>query len=238
LPSEAYQLAEDQIARLQKELRHRPPFGLLALSVAITLFLASSHFTAVIDAMNRIYGVLETRSLVKIRLVAVAMTIVQAAILICSLIAIVAGPEILAWLRVRSDVQLIAALIQWPIIVVMLLLSFALTFYVGPDAEQKWEWITPGSVVGTVGLLIFTLLFRVYVQHFADYDKTYGSLGGVMVLMFWFWASAFLLLTAGQMNKVIEDASPLGKDFGRKTDPTVPPDFKALEPTSAGRPKP
>lgn len=235
-PPEAYKVAEDQIVRLQDELKHRPPIGLLLVSLAVTLYLASSLFAAVIDAMNRIYGVEETRSILKIRLTALVMTVIQAAILLGSLIAIVAGPEILAWLRMPSEFQFLARLIQWPVIAIMLLVSFALTFYVGPDADQKWEWITPGSMLGTAGLLIFTLLFRIYVQHFADYNKTYGSLGGVMVLLFWFWVSALLLLVAGQMNKVIEDASPLGKDYGRKTDPTEPPDFKAIDPSPLGKP--
>ena len=113
--------------------------------------------------------------------------------------------------------------------------SFALTFYVGPDADQHWEWITPGSLVGTILFLIVSLLFRVYVQNLANYDKTYGSLGGVMVLLFWFWISSVVMLSAAQMNKVIEEASPLGKNYGQKIDPTITPDFQAMEPEPAPR---
>jgi membrane protein len=125
------------------------------------------------------------------------------------------------------------ALIQACVIIVMVLLSFALTFYIGPDADQKWEWITPGSIAGSIAFLACTLLFRVYVQHFTDYNKAYGSLGGVMVLLFWFWVSSVVLLTAGQLNKVIEDASPLGKNYGQKTDPTEKPDYAEMAPEMA-----
>jgi membrane protein len=229
-PREAYAVAEDQIGRLQDQMRRRPPIALLAGSVAMTLWLASSLYTAIIDAMNRIYGVTETRSFVRIRLTAMVMTIIQACILLGSLIAIVAGPEILAWFGFPSGTIVVAAALQWVVIVVMVLLSFALTFYIGPDADQKWEWVTPGSIAGSVVFLMFSFLFRLYVQHFANYNKTYGSLGGVMVLLFWFWVSSLVLLAAGQMNKVIEDASPLGKNFGQKRDPTDPPDFQVMEP--------
>src|SRR5262249_17529149 len=113
--------------------------------------------------------------------------------------------------------------------------SFALTFYVGPDAEQRWEWITPGSLLGTVVFLATSSGFRQYVQHFANYDKTYGSLGGVMVLLFWFWISSLVLLSAAQLNRVIEEASPLGKRYGQKTDPTTAPDLRAINPEPSSR---
>jgi membrane protein len=229
-PAEAYGVAEDQIARLQETMRRRPPVGLLLSGLAVTLWLASSLYTAVIDAMNRIHGVTETRSFVEIRLTAIAMTIIQATILSGALIAIVAGPEILQWLHIRGQSALLALALQWLVVVVMVLLSFALTFYVCPDAEQRWEWITPGSLVGTVAFIAFTLLFRVYVQNFANYNKTYGSLGGVMVLLFWFWVSSLVLLSAAEMNRIIEDASPLGRNTGQKTDPTQAPDYSALRP--------
>jgi membrane protein len=232
-PREAYTVAEDQIARLQKELHTRPPIGLLAGSFAITLWLASSLYTAVIDAINRIYGVAETRSFLKIRVMAILMTILQATILLGALIAIVAGPEIMHWMHIRGHAASLAVLFQWVVLVVLVVLSFAVTYYVAPDADQKWEWITPGSLVGTTVFIAFCFAFRLYVQRFANYNKTYGSLGGVMVLLFWFWVSSVVLLAAAQMNKVIEDASPLGKNYGQKQDPTEAPDFAAMTPEPA-----
>lgn len=233
-PKEAFEVVKDQIARIQDQ----PPVGLISLGLVITIWLASSLFVAVIDAMNRIYGVVETRPFWKLRLTAIVMTLVQAVILVGSLLVIVAWPQILGWLGLSAPAAALATAVQWVVVILMVLLSFALVFYVGPDAEQKWEWITPGSLVGTVVFLVVTFLFRVYVQNFANYNKTYGSLGGVMVLLFWFWVSSLILLSAGQMNKVIEDASPLGKSYGQKIDPTVAPDFKSMEPepaTSRGR---
>jgi membrane protein len=228
-PAEAYRVVKDQIARLQNE----PPVGFISLGLVITIWLASSLFVAVNDAMNRIYGVQETRPYWKLHLIAIAMTVVQAVILIGSLLVIVAGPQILTWMGLSPLATRLAAIVQWLVVTVMVLLSFALTFYFGPDAEQRWEWITPGSFFGTIVFLIETCLFRIYVQNFSNYDRTYGSLGGVMILMFWFWMSSVIMLAAAQVNKVIEDASPLGKNYGQKIDSTEVPDLKALAPEPA-----
>lgn len=231
-PKEAYAVAEDQIRRLQDQLKHRPPIGLFVAGLAVTLWLASSLYAAIIDAMNRIYGVVETRSIVKVRLVAIALTIFQAAIFLSALIAIVAWPQILRALHVGGSTAWLLTAAKWAIVLLMVLLSFGLTFYYGPDAETRWEWITPGSILGALAFGAFSWVFRIYVQDFANYNKTYGSLGGVMVLMFWLWVTSLVLLTAGQMNKIIEENSHLGKGRGQKVDPTEKPDFGAVEPRS------
>ena len=98
------------------------------------------------------------------------------------------------------------------------------------DVEQRWVWITPGSFYGTAAVLGFTLLFRVYVRNWGNYQETYGSLAGVMVLLLWLWVSSLVLLAAAKLNQVVEEASPVGKSKGQKSDPTSPPDFAAMEP--------
>ncbi|HWE37585.1 MAG TPA: YihY/virulence factor BrkB family protein [Isosphaeraceae bacterium] len=227
-PREVSGLVMDQIARIQAH----PPVGLLSVGVVIALWLASSLYLAIIDAMNRVFGVTETRSLLRLRLAAILMTIVQATVLIGSLVVIVAWPQILRALGLGEN-RLVAALVTTVKLVgiyVMILLSFALTFYFAPDADQRWEWITPGSLMGSTLFILTSLAFRVYVQNWGNYDKTYGSLAGVMALLFWFWLMALILLTAAEVNKVIEAASPLGKPYGQRTDPAEAPDFQAMPP--------
>ena len=229
LPAEASKEIERQLSRLQSE----PPVGLISIGLAITLWLASSLFVAVIDAMNRIYGVRERRGFFKLRLIAILMTVLQAAILVGSLLVIVAWPYILRRLGLGASGEFLATLAQYAGVEVMVLLSFALAFFVAPDAEQNWEWISPGSIAGSLLFLGATLLFRVYVHNFANYDKTYGPLGGVMVLLFWFWISALILLGAAQVNKIIEEASPLGKNYGQRINPADAPDFASMKPEPA-----
>lgn len=229
VPTEASAVIEEQIARIQKQ----PKAGLISVSLAVTLWLASSLFLAIIDAMNRIHRVTETRPFWKLRLTAIVMTILQAMILVGSLLAIVIWPEVVQAIGLSRPAAYLAMAIQWLVVVLMVLLSFALSCYVGPDADQSWEWITPGSFVGTLAFLLVSFGFRVYVKNFGNYDKAYGSLGGVMVLLFWFWISSLVLLTSAQVNKTIEDASPLGTKIGQKQGPAPAPDFDAMKPEPA-----
>ncbi len=212
-PNEAYVLVRDQIARIQNE----PPLALLSLGVVISLWSASSLFLVVIDALNRTYGVKETRSFVKLRLRAFAMTLIQAACLLGSLVAIVAWPQILGLLGLEPGgaVAWVAAAVRWTVVFLMVLLSFALTFHVGPNAQHRWAWVTPGSLAGTIAFVVFCVLFRLYVQNFGSYNKSLGALGGVMVLLSWFWVVALVLLGAAEMDRVIEAGSPTGKTPAR-----------------------
>jgi membrane protein len=226
-PQDVTHIVEDQIVRIQKE----PPVGLLSVGLVILLWSTSTLYTVIIDSLNRIAGVKERRSYVKIRLIAILMTIVQSTILVGSLVAIVGWSWFLRKMGVSSTPnQVLATAALWVGLFVMVLLSFAVTFHIGPDADQRWEWVTPGSLFGTVAFLAASLGFRYYIEKFTHYDKTYGSLGGVMVLMFWFWISSVVLLVAAQVNQVIEDASPLGKRYGQRTDRTNPPDLAHAEP--------
>ena len=226
LPQEGYNVVADQIARMQAS----PPFGLLSIGLFISLWSASSLYLAIIDAMNRVYGLIDTRSFLKLRVTAIFMTVVQAAIFLVALGAIVAGPEVLRFLGLKGNMAVAGVVTQWVVVVLVLLFSFALTYYVGPNSTQRWRWITPGSVIGVGVFLVFSYVFRIYVHNFGNYDKTYGSLGGVMILLLWFWISSVVLLSGGQINKVIEDAKLLGSGPGSKVDPAIPPDFKAIEP--------
>jgi membrane protein len=97
----------------------------------------------------------------------------------------------------------------------MVLLSFALTFYVGPDARHRWAWITPGSMTGTIAFLVFCVLFRLFVQNFGSYNQSLGALGAVMVLLFWYWVVALVLLGAAEMDRVIEAGCRIDRTAAR-----------------------
>ena len=119
----------------------------------------------VMDAMNRIMGVQETRPLWKVRLMAMLMTLSQAAILIVAFATTLAWPQILRWLGLSQAAAVLATLVHTVTVFAMILLSFAVANYFGPDADQRWEWITPGSLLGTLVLLCVSMLFRIYVQN-------------------------------------------------------------------------
>jgi membrane protein len=122
----------------------------------------------------------------------------------------------------------LATVARWAAVFLIVLLSFALAFAVGPAARRRWAWVTPGSLAGAVAFLIFSYLFRLYVQYFGGYDRAYGPLGGIMVLLFWYWAVGLVLLGAAEIDRAIEAAAPLGKSPAQGIDPTVGPEFGAV----------
>ncbi len=203
LPRTAVHILENQVARIQ----NRPPYGVLSLGVLISLYLASNVFLAATAALNRIYGVRESRSFWKLSLIAMALTVVEAIILLAALLTITLWPQLAAWLEWSVAVAAIATAIQWAVTVLALLLSFALALYMGPAAPHRFKWITPGSVVATIAVLTISVLFRVYVQNFGSYDTLYGSLAGIIVLLFWIQITSFTLLVGALVNQVICSAA-------------------------------
>jgi len=212
LPPEAAAMLAGEL----ENIRQRPSPGLLSFGTLALLWLNSSLFVSVMDAMNRIMGVEETRPYWKQRLIAIAMTLILAVILIVVLASTILWPQILGWLKLDAVTAFLVTAIHALTVFVMVLICFAVALYFAPDAEQRWEWITPGSLLGSLVLICVSFLFRFYVQRWGDYGATYGSLAGIVVLTSWMWLCSVELLVVAEFNKVIEDASPLGKDYGER----------------------
>jgi membrane protein len=208
-PNEAYKIVVDQIARLQA----MPPLLVIPLSLVLTLWRASSLFREIIDALNRINDSRESRPFWKVWLVSFFMTVVQAVIVFLAMVAIVGWPQIMALLGLKSQEASLIGAVKWLVLFVMILLSFAMMFHAGPGAVLKHKWVTPGTLFGTVAFLAATSLLRVYLQNFASYENAYGTLGGVFVLLFWFWITSFVLLIAAEMNRIAQYASQKREEF-------------------------
>jgi membrane protein len=201
LPNEAYEVVADEIARIQKQ----PPIGLLSVGLAVSLWLASSLFRTVIDTVNRIQGVRETRPYWHLALTAIGLTALEVVIMLGTMVVLVVWPQLRGWLGWTDRAVAGETATEWLIVAAGILISFSLTSYVGPNVRRRWKWVTPGSVLGTLAFLASGLLLRVYVQYFGNYGKTYVSLAGVMLLSFWFWIAAVILLVALQIDRIIED---------------------------------
>lgn len=210
LPAEAAKVLTGQLQYIQEQ----PSAGLVSFGTIAVLWLNSSLFIAVMDAMNRIRGVSETRPYWKQRLIAITVSIFEAIVVILGLASTLLWPQIMSLLRLDFATATLATVIHGLIIFLLFLVSFACALYFGPNADQRWEWITPGSLLGTLLLLGVSYLFRFYVQTWGDYNATYGSLAGVVVLLSWLWLCGLVLLLAAEFNAVIERASPLGGDPG------------------------
>jgi membrane protein len=220
LPGDALQLVQENV----HDLVTRPRGGLLSFGLVAALWSSSSAITAITEGLNRAYDVQENRPFWKVRLIAVLLTVGLSLFIIVALILLTFGPQIGGWIADQVGLgrifQVAWNLLRWPVIVGLLVVAMALVYYVAPDVEQRWQWITPGSVVAVLGWLAASLGFSYYVNNFGSYNAMYGSIGALIVLLTWMYVSGFFVLIGGEVNSEIEHASARGKDPGEKQLPT------------------
>ena len=204
--------------------------GLLTLAFAFTLWSSSSAVVSMCSTLNAAYDITESRPWWKVRLIALALTAGLAVFILASTTLVVAGPKIAEQLADMAGLGRAFVwtwtIAQWPVVFVLVATGVALVYYFAPDAEQEWIWITPGSVFATLLWILVSIGFSFYLDNFGDYNKTYGAIGAVMVLLLWFYLSGLAILIGAELNAEIEHASPYGKDVGEK----VPGEKKKIGP--------
>ena len=217
LPGEALSLVRDNVAALVTEQRG----GLLSFGILAALWASSSAITATSDALNRAYGVKDGRPWWKIRGTAILLTLGFSLFIIAAVILLMFGPHLGSWMAnavgLGSIFETVWNILRWPVIVGLMMVALAILYYFAPDVEQEWRWVTPGAVFAAVGWILSSLGFSYYVNNFASYNKTYGSIGAVIVLLTWMYLTGFFIIVGGEINVEIEHAAPGGKAPGEKT---------------------
>jgi membrane protein len=209
-PGPATQILGDRI----RQLGGQQNVALLGFGAVAALWSASGGTSALITALNRCYDVKEQRPWWKVKLIAMGMTVVSGVLaLLAALVAVATAP--LADV-VGGPLGMAISWLRLPVAGLAMMFLWALLYYVLPDVEQSFRFITPGSVLGVVLWVIASWGFSEYVSNFGSYDRTYGSLGGVIVLLLWMWLSSLVLLVGAEINALIEHRSPEGKRQGAK----------------------
>jgi membrane protein len=196
---------------------------MLAVGFVLALWSLSGAMQTVMWATNLAYERDETRGFVKKRLIALAMivcSVVAFALVFCLL---VLGPHMTDWVGGavgnRTLVTWVWWIAQWPILVVGLMAAFATVLYLAPDiSPPKWHFVSPGAVFAVVVWLAASALFALYTSQFASYNKTWGSLSAVIVMLTWLWLSALALLLGAEINAEAERSRELrrGEPAGRR----------------------
>jgi membrane protein len=222
VPESATAFLEDQLLGItQSQAESAFTFGAI-ISIALALWGVSGAFRSVMEAMNVMYEVEEDRSFWKVYGLSIFMSLAVVVLLIGALVLVVFGQSIGVTVADLVGLGAVFAtvwtILQWPVVACVVLFAFALIYYFAPAAEQRFRWISPGSIIAFVFWLIFSLLFSLYASTFGgnSYNETYGSLAGVIVLMLYVYYSALIMLVGAEMNQVIEWHIPGGKDEGDK----------------------
>ena len=173
------------------------------LGILTALWSASSGMKALITGVNLAYDETEGRKFVKLRGLSILMTLGAMVLLAVALALIVGFPAVPdSW---PTPLQWTAAILRFVLLAVLLMAGLAALYRYAPDRDSpKWSWASPGSVVATVLWVLASVGFSVYVNAFGNYNKTYGTLAGIIILMFWLYLTAFVVLVGAELNAEME----------------------------------
>lgn len=238
MPAEAAKLIGQQLLNVVHQSGGKKGLGLV-VALAIALFGARNAAGSIITALNIAYEEKERRSFLVVNLLALAMTAAAVVVALLALLAVAA----LGFLQdlvpdLPGIVVALGKIVAYVLLVLAAAASAATLYRYGPSREEpRWQWITPGSLFTAVTWLILTLLFGIYVSSFASYDKTYGSLGAVIVLLTWMYLSSYVLLVGAELNSEVEHqaASP-GQTALRAEDVRPAPSEPCEVPPEQARP--
>lgn len=188
-------------------LSHRSG-GLLSFGFLFTIWSASNGLYAVMQQLNVVYDVAERRPFVKARAIALLLTLSFFVLVVGAFGLIVFGGMLQSYvgdhLGWSAGLRVVFAVLRWIIIVAAVHLAFALVYYLGPNVEQRFVLVTPGSVFATVALLVASFGFKLYVSSFANFDAVYGSLGAVIILLMWLFVAGWVILLGGEINELVQ----------------------------------
>jgi membrane protein len=207
LPADAASLLRRTLAEIQRGAGG----GLLSVGAAAALWGASRGMVSIMTTLNVVYGVTSRQPWWRRQLVAVALTTMFSVLALGALISIVFGERVgraaAAWAGLGGVFTAVWDLLQWPLGLLFILTGIDLVYHLAPAVRQRWYWLTPGSAFAGVAWLAVSLGLRAYVSQFANYNATYGSIGGVILLLLWLYLSGMALLVGGEVNSVIARAA-------------------------------
>jgi membrane protein len=166
--------------------------------------------------MNVAYEETEKRSFLAVNLLSFAFTL--AAMIVGILLIVVVGvvPTVLSFLHLDGMTNILVLVFRWPLLLVAVAVGISILYRYGPSREPaRWTWITWGAALATIVWLAASLVFSWYLQNFADYNATYGSLGAVIGFMMWTWISVLILLAGAELNAEIEHQTARDSTTGK-----------------------
>jgi membrane protein len=182
---------------------------LVIVGIAIALWSASGYVGAFMRASNAIYGVEEGRPFWFKRPVQFAVTLVLVLLLAASAIAVVLtgglATQVGKVLGIGSSAVTIWDIAKWPVLLLVVAFMFSILYWTAPNVRHAgFRWLTPGGLVAVVLWIIASLAFGFYVANFSHYNKTYGSLGGIIAFLVWLWISNVVVLFGAELNAELE----------------------------------
>ena len=232
-PGEAKEIATSTLEELQRD---RSTGGMLVIvGLAVALWSASNYVGAFIRASNAIYEIDEGRPFWKVRPLQIGVTIVMVLLLaLCALAVVLTGPlaeTAGSLVGLGSTAVAMWEIAKWPVIAIVFMAMLAFLFYAAPNVRHpSFRWVSPGAILAVVIWLIASGAFAFYVANFGSYNKTYGTLAGVIVFLTWLWISNIAVLLGAELNAEVERGRQIERGMDPDKEPFLEPrDRRKLE---------
>jgi len=182
---------------------------LLSLGFVTALYFATNGITNLMRAFNKSSLVIEKRTWWERRAIAIALTVVISISLLAAIIVLIAGETAISYLKSHIDTKghfwfYVVAIARWIILITIFLISISLLYRYGPANKEKWKFLSTGSILATALAVLTSMGFNYYINNFSSYNKVYGSLGTLIILMLWLYLNSLILLIGFELNASID----------------------------------
>lgn len=203
-PPGSFDLIMNQLTSLTQQATSTRSLAFFG-GLLVAIWSANSGMKALFDAMNVAYQEDEKRSLVRLNLLSLGFTFCALVVAIILIAAIGVLPAVLKYLWLDDWQEFLARLARWPFIILVFGCGISMIYRYGPSREEaKIKWLSWGVVFSTVLWLVASVLFSFYLENFANYNATYGTLGALIGLMVWVWISVVILIVGAEINAELE----------------------------------
>ncbi len=214
MPEDAFNTVEETI----RGIISRNNKGLLSLGFVLSLFFATNGMMGLIKAFNRTAHTIESRSDIKVRLISILLVVIISLMVIISMTLLVSTNFVLNYLVERGFIQKewtqgMILIGKWVVTFLMVFLAISTIYYLAPAKRKGFHFLSPGSTFATFLAFVFILGFNIYIENFSQYNKLYGSLGTIIILMLWVNFNMITLLIGFELNASIHDAKRRGRSI-------------------------
>jgi len=199
------------------DIINNPRGGLLSVGFILALYFSTNGIDSLIEAFNASYHIRESRPLIQQKILSLGLTLLLSMMLIIAISSIIFGKLAVNYLTEYELISEYAGELilygKWFTMLLMLFLGISTLFHLGPSLKSKWRLFTPGSIFATIFIIITSIGFNYYINHFSQYNKVYGSIGTLMIILIWMYFNSIILLTGFELNASISNAKQKREKF-------------------------
>jgi len=192
------------------DIINNPRGDLLSIGFVLALYFSTNGINSLIEAFNASFHIKESRPLIQQRILSLGLTLLLSIMLIIAISSIIFGKLAVNYLTeyelISDNAGELILYGKWITILLMLFFGISTLFHLGPALKSKWKLFTPGSIFATIFIIITSIGFNYYVNHFSQYNKVYGSIGTLMIILVWMYFNSIILLTGFELNASISNA--------------------------------